>query len=158
MQYERQTQNKLIFNFNQTNRGDFTRPKKECLRSNALNAAEKPQFLSSQKPTDPFTAKLASLNAVHTEQKSLNQTSVFTRRTHGHGGQMDLQAEGKPQLAFSKNKPNAKTKLLRFHAYLHVSTYACFCIVVLFLFKTSFWSVFLAKNKYTHNNQSIFLH
>ena len=56
-----------IFNFNLINRGDFTRLKKECLRSNAINAAEKPRFLSSLEPIGPFIAEPVSLNAGQTD-------------------------------------------------------------------------------------------
>jgi len=51
------------------NRGDFTRLKKECLRSNAINAAEKPRFLSSLEPAGPFIAEPVSLNAGQTDQE-----------------------------------------------------------------------------------------
>jgi len=56
-----------IFNFNQTNRGDFTRLKKERLRLNAMNVAEKPRSLSSLKPAGPFIAGPAFLNAGQTD-------------------------------------------------------------------------------------------
>ena len=61
-----------ISNFNQTNRGDFTRLRKECLRLNAMDAGEKPRYLSSLDPAGPFIAEPVSLNAGQTDRERLD--------------------------------------------------------------------------------------
>ena len=108
-----------IFNFNQTNRGDFTRLRKGCLRLNAMDAGEKPRYLSSLESADPFTAEPVSLNAGQTDRERLNWTSVLTRRMHGHDEEKVLQAKGKSnQIAFFKDKWNTRKHYCFFQLFV----------------------------------------
>jgi hypothetical protein len=67
--YHQQQLKISIFNFIQVNRGDFTRPQKECLRLNVMTAAKMPQCLSSLKQASLFTVAHASRNALKIDEE-----------------------------------------------------------------------------------------
>jgi hypothetical protein len=70
-----------------------------------MNAAKKPQFLSSLRRADPFIAELVSLNTGQTSQIKPQQTSILTRRMHGRDGDAVSRVKGKSiQPAFFKNR------------------------------------------------------
>lgn len=86
------------------NRGEFTRPKKESLRLNAMTAAKTLQFLSSLKQANLFTVAHASQNTFQRDEDVPIWTSVLTQKMHGQGEEAILKAKKrKSQPAFSKN-------------------------------------------------------
>ena len=113
------TWNFLVLKFNQTNRGDFTRHKKERLRLNAINAAKKTRSLSNLEPADPFFAETAIQNSGQTDLEELSWPSVLTRRMRGRDEESISQARRKQtQQAFSENKWKANKFCLELNLML----------------------------------------
>lgn len=86
------------------NRGDCTRPKEECLRSNALTAAGLPRCLSSLRLASQFTVVRVSQSTCLSSEKVSVRAPVLTRSKRGHDGETAGMGERrKRQLTFSNS-------------------------------------------------------
>lgn len=98
------------------NRGDPTRPKKECSKSNAPTAAKPLWFPSSLQQVSQFTAKLVSRSTWPNSQKMVVQTSVLTRNKPGPDEEITGMEEKRKNPPASSNGCSAHSKASPFQA------------------------------------------